>query len=263
MRRLLQTPWMSIARRHMTRLLCDPVDLCRRWCGIPFFFLNLVRWQRLNRNRAFGFRLAHADFNSFDRFAAAGTVGGHYFHQDIWAARRVFTRGTTRHVDVGSRLDGFVAHILPFCQVEFVDLRPLATLGIDGLVVRTGSILALPYPDAQVDSLSCLHVIEHIGLGRYGDPIAPDGHLKAARELARVLKPGGVLLLGTPVGRERLCFDAHRVFAPETVLGLFGDLKLKAFWLIDDTGMAPTLEPDFERARHCNYGCGLFEFTKQ
>jgi len=245
----------------MNRLLCDPVDLCRRWCGIPFFFLNLVRWQRLNRNRAFGFRITHADFNSFDRFAAAGNVGGHYFHQDIWAAGKVFVRSPDLHVDVGSRLDGFVAHLLPFCHVEFIDIRPIDNLGSEHLTVRQGSVLSLPYADASVDSLSCLHVIEHVGLGRYGDTVDPDGHIKAAAELARVLRPGGMLLIGTPVGRERLCFDAHRVFAPETVVEMFKPLLLKEFKLIDDTGSAPQ-QCSFDVVRTCSYGCGLFEFTK-
>jgi len=110
--------------------------------------------------------------------------------------------------------------------------------------------------------LSCLHVIEHIGLGRYGDPIDPDGHLKAAAELSRVLRSGGQLLLGTPVGRERLCFDAHRIFDPATIVAMLKPLVLLTFALIDDGGTTIQREASFEQARRCTYGCGLFLFEK-
>lgn len=166
-----------------------------------------------------------------------------------------------RHVDVGSRLDGFVAHLLTFRELEYVDIRPLDNPP-PGLQVLQGSIQEMPFPDNSIASLSCLHVIEHIGLGRYGDWVDPDGHLKAARELARVLQPGGRLYLGTPVGRERLCFDAHRIFHPATVQEMFPNLPLTEFSLIDDHGTKIIENATFEQAASCRYGCGLFIFEK-
>src|SRR3954454_20739809 len=111
----------------------------------------------------------------------------HYFFQDIWAARRVAERRPPRHVDVGSRVDlvGFLTAIAP---VTFVDIRPLEA-DVEGLESVAGSVLSLPFEDGSLPSVSCLHVAEHIGLGRYGDPLDPGGTRKAADELQRVLAP--------------------------------------------------------------------------
>ena len=111
-------------------------------------------------------------------------------------------------------------------------------------------------------SLSCLHVIEHLGLGRYGDPVDPEAFRLGAAELCRVPTPGGHLLLGTPVGRERLCFDAHRVFDPATIVSAFADLTLAEFNLITDAGDIIQANASFDDARACTYGCGLFVFTR-
>ena len=65
-------------------------------------------------------------------------------------------------------------------DVTFIDIRPLE-LKLDRYTGKKGSIVALPFGDGSVSSLSCLHVVEHVGLGRYGDPIDPDGSKKPAR----------------------------------------------------------------------------------
>src|SRR4029079_16298457 len=200
-------------------------------------------------------------YMSHERFAPAGSAKGHYFHQDLWAARHLYERGVRRHVDVGSRVDGFVAHVLPFCQVEYVDIRPLDD-EVPGLTFKAGSIVSMPFETGTVASLSSLHVLEHVGLGRYGDPIDPDGYRAGASELTRVLAPGGTLLLGTPVGRERLCFDAHRAFDPATIVSAFADLALTEFSLITDTGDMIHADASFDDARTCTYGCGLFVFQR-
>lgn len=245
----------------VTSLLFDPREAIRRWRGLPYFMRNAARYARLHEGGSFALQPSELHYTSYERFAAAGSAHGHYFHQDLWAARRLFDAGVREHVDVGSRLDGFVAHVLPFARTTYVDLRPL-DLAIAGLDTRQGSILDLPFASDSVRSLSCLHVIEHIGLGRYGDDVDPDGYLRAARELARVVAPGGTLLLGTPVGRERLCFDAHRVFHPRTIVAAFPDLTLEHFALIDDAGSGVAENADFDRAASCEYGCGLFVFRK-
>ncbi|MEJ2672824.1 MAG: DUF268 domain-containing protein [Deltaproteobacteria bacterium] len=153
------------------------------------------------------------------------------------------------------------AHILPFCEVIYVDIRPL-NQDIEGFVFKQGSILNLPFDDNSIPSLSCLHVIEHIGLGRYGDPVEPDGYLQAARELVRVLQPGGIMLLGIPVGKERLCFDAHRIFDPQTVVKIFQPLVLEELRFIDDNGNMCSQDTTFQEAQEFRYGCGLFLFYK-
>lgn len=240
----------------------DPLRLIKKIKGLPFFIINLGRYERLRRAGYFKFRLLDARYASYDRFGKAANVDGHYFLQDLWAAEFLHKNNIKEHVDIGSRLDGFIAHILLFCKVAYIDILPL-DIRIDGLSFRQGSILNLPFEDNSVNSLSSLHVIEHIGLGRYGDPVDPDGYMKAAGELARVLKPGGHLLMSTPVGgRERLCFDTQRIFDPQTILDAFKPLRLVEFLLIDDKGKGIIKDASMDCARRCNYGCGLFVFTK-
>jgi SAM-dependent methyltransferase len=141
-----------------------------------------------------------------------------------------------------------------------IDYRPLRA-ELSGLRCIAGDILELPLEDTSAESLSCLHVIEHIGRGRYGEPLDPAGSRKAAAQLVRVLGPGGRLYLSVPVGRERTCFNAHRVFDPRTVLAMFAPLALEAFALVDDKGRFH--EPArLDAAQGLDYGCGMFEFAR-
>lgn len=183
----------------------------------------------------------------------------HYFYQGAWLARRVAARRPTRHVDVGS--SALTLSVLSATtETLHIDYRPLRA-ELAGLRCIAGDILDLPLEDASVESLSCLHVIEHIGLGRYGEPLDPAGSRKAAAQLARVLAPEGRLYLSVPVGRERTCFNAHRVFDPQTVLALFAPLTLVAFALVDDEGRFH--EPARLDAAHgLDYGCGMFELAR-
>jgi hypothetical protein len=152
----------------------------------------------------------------------------HYFYQGAWLARRVIATKVSKHVDIGSSV--LTISVLS-AQIEtvFVDYRPLK-VSLPGLTSIAGNILDLPFPDDSIDSLSCLHVIEHIGLGRYGDPIDPSGSIKAALELQRIVSRGGNIFLSVPIGRERVCFNAHRVHSAMTVLTLFPELTLLV-WL--------------------------------
>jgi len=196
-----------------------------------------------------------------DFHAPAGSVTYHYFYQDLWAARKIFQRRPLQHIDIGSRLDGFVAHLLTFMPVIQIDIRQLPPVIPDLTFIQDDATEMRNFPDCSVESLSCLHAAEHFGLGRYGDPIAPDAWLRLARALARVLKPGGHLYYSVPLGVERVEFNAHRVFAPQTVLSAFSTLRLASFAAIDDGNrFHPEATPEAFAAS--TYSCGLFEFTK-
>jgi hypothetical protein len=184
----------------------------------------------------------------------------HYFFQAAWLARKLAASRPSVHTDIGSDV-GMVGVISAFVPVEFLDIRPL-DVALSGLASRKDDLSGLALASGSVASLSCLHVIEHIGLGRYGDPLDPDGHVKAAGELLRVLAHGGDLYVSVPVGRERVCFNAHRVFSAAAVKELFATLELQEFALVDDAGrFAPGAEAAAAEAQE--YACGLFHFVKR
>ena len=63
-----------------------------------------------------------------------------------------------------------------------------------------------------VDFIWSFSSIEHSGLGRYGDPLDPFGDLEAVAQMHCMLKPGGVLYLGIPVGPDAVHWNANRVY---------------------------------------------------
>lgn len=183
----------------------------------------------------------------------------HYFYQAAWLARRLTVSSPVQHVDVGSSVS-LIAIASAIVNTIFIDLRPL-TASLSNLFPVAGDIMVLPLADSSIGSLSCLHVIEHIGLGRYGDPIDPEGTLKAAKELQRVLARGGRLYLSLPVGRERICFNAHRVYAVRSVIELFSELSLVEYSYVDDEGIFHE-DQSFLAGIDMEYGCGFFVFEK-
>ena len=186
----------------------------------------------------------------------------HYFRMDIWAAKKVIDQNPATHTDIGSRIDGFVAHLLSArVPVTVIDIRP-PPIQIEGLTFVQADATTLDgFSDNSVESLSALHSLEHVGLGRYGDPIDPDGWEKALRSMARVLAPGGRLYFAVPVGRERVCFNAHRIFNPLTVECTLNMLTQMSFSVVDDAGQFH--ENVKSRDYHdLNYGCGMWEFVK-
>lgn len=193
----------------------------------------------------------------------AGTARGHYFHQDLLVAALVHEAAPVRHVDVGSRIDGFVAHVAAFRIIEVIDIRPLAIAAHDRIRFIQGNLMQLdPALHECCDSVSCLHAIEHFGLGRYGDPIDPSGHLVGFRNLVAMLKPGGRLYISFPIGESAVHFNAHRVFAPTEVLEWAkGLLELQRFDYVDDAGDLH-LRQSPDRIETPSYGCGIYTFKK-
>ncbi|HMN95809.1 MAG TPA: DUF268 domain-containing protein [Phycisphaerales bacterium] len=230
-------PRRLLGLRHLPRFLADRRALRR--AGLA------LRWRDLHPQ--LGDRLPGTPFDP------------HYFHQAGWLARALAAGRPAQHVDIGSDVR-LVAALSAFVPIEFVDVRPLDVV-LEGLTCRAGSLGSLPFADRSVISLSCLHVIEHVGLGRYGDPLDADGPRHAAAELARVLSPGGRLMLSTPVGRPRVEFNAHRVFDPTSIPALFPGLTLDRFALVDDGGrFLPDVRP--EQAIGAEYACGLYVLAR-
>ena len=246
----------------------DPKKTCRAVQALPTYFRNRakLRHQQKTSKHEFAFGRSYPCLG--DRFAESGSTKSVYFQQDLLVARRVFLNNPTKHVDVGSRIDGFVAHVASFRELEVLDIRPLST-GITN--VRFAQADMMQPIDANLrnycDSLSCLHTIEHFGLGRYGDPINYDGYLLGLNNLNQILKPSGTLYFSVPIGPQRIEFDAHRVFSLKYLLELFrDDYQIEQFSYIDDDGLlfenVPLSDSDIENNFGCNYGCCIFEMIK-
>ena len=186
----------------------------------------------------------------------------HYIYHPAWAARILARTRPAVHVDISSTL-AFCSIVSAFIPVKFYDYRP-ARLSLDKLTCEKADLLSLPFADGSIPSLSCMHTVEHVGLGRYGDPLDPDGDLKAIAELKRVLAPGGDLLFVVPTGRPRLLFNAHRIYSFDQVRSAFAGLALEEFSLIPDDAQTRGLltHASAEEADRQNYGCGCYWFRR-
>jgi hypothetical protein len=195
----------------------------------------------------------------------AGVSSGHYFHQDLLVAHLINEHKPKRHLDIGSRIDGFVAHVASFRKIEVIDVRPLEPSEHSNIHFIQADITQLQDME-KTDSLSCLHVIEHFGLGRYTDPIDVDGHLKGITNLLKLVEKNGRLYLSFPIGiRDEVHFNAHRVFHPLTILkhpDIVKSTKLLRFDFVNDEGnLLKNIKID-ELNNLPKFGCGIYTFQK-
>lgn len=234
----------------------------RPFVGVVRYFTVLrefFRYRDLVRQQNTGEHVAFRDVYPWllDRDQQAGRVDG-YLYQDTWCARKIAMSKPKVHVDVGSTLLA-MAVIAQYSEVILVDVRPIS-INLPGLTFRLGTLLDLPFQSHSVESLSSLNVVEHVGLGRYGDPLDPRGTDRACDELERVLKPGGALYIAAPTQMQpSTYFNAHRTFHPDDFIGKFHALSLVEECYATENGMM-----DRYRYRAAGmpgaYGC--FHFTK-
>ena len=243
---------------------------------LPRFIHNYLLYKKMNRKQKRGRgggeggggkpnNERHTKVNINPRFdwdKEAGTASGIYFHQDLWASKKVFAAGPEFHVDVGSRIDGFIAHLLTFTSVKYVDIRPLSSSLPDLEFIQSDATELNFLEDNSVESLSSLNVAEHFGLGRYGDPIDPQGSAKFMKTLQRVIADNGRLYFSVPIGMERVEFNAHRVFEPVSVVNEFDKLELLSFSAVVDGDLVESVEPEDVELKSRGYDCGLYEFGK-
>ena len=223
------------------------------------WFLTCVKIYK-KRNLSSRFPITPKNFNlQLNDRDKIQTFDAHYIYHPAWAIRIILAEKPEKHIDISSTL-WFSAALSAMIPVDFFDYRQV-NLHLTKLTSNQADLTALFFPDNTIKSLSCMHVLEHVGLGRYGETIDPDGDRKAARELSRVLAPGGILLLVVPVGKERLCFNAHRIYSPKSVPALFPDLHLNSFSYVDDNAKFHE-EEALQNAEQENYACGCFFFRK-
>ena len=203
------------------------------------------------------FRLEKAVY--LNEASATTDFDRHYVYHPAWAARVLARTKPEKHIDIGSTLY-FCSMVSAFVPVEFYDMRPPA-LSFPNLTTGTANLTNLHFANGSIQSLSCMHTVEHVGLGRYGDPMDPDGDLKAIGELKRVLATGGDLLFVVPMGKPRIVFNAHRIYAYDQIVSYFKNFTMKEFTLIPDDGDVVFNAPK-ELVNQQSYGCGCFWFTK-
>lgn len=246
----------------------NPIKLKYLIQGLPFYIRDYAALKAQQSLAVEKFPLGSLYPCLEDRFKESGAAKGHYFHQDLLVARRIHSNNPIRHVDVGSSIEGFVAHVASFRPIEVFDVRPLS-IAIPNIHFVQADMMT-PLPDSLVDycdSLSCLHALEHFGLGRYGDPIQYGGYLMGLSNFHRILKTGGKLYISVPIGPQRIEFNAHRVFSAGHLLKCFeGKYRLDCFSYIDDSGNlhqnAPLVESAVANNYGCTYGCGIMELSK-
>lgn len=239
----------------------DPRVFLRSLRGLPRYLRDLMAFRSAYSGRLELSPCLH------DWYEEGGSVKHEYFWQDLHVARKIFLAGPDKHVDIGSRIDGFVAHVASFREIEVFDIRPVST-SIPGVTFRQADLM---HPSATItdycDSLSCLHALEHFGLGRYGDPLDPHGFEAGIRHMSQVVRSGGTVYLSVPVGAERVEFNAHRVFDPNTIVEVAkgNGLALREFVLFSaDKGLvelSPTSDV-LASVGERRYGLGIFTFEK-
>lgn len=252
--------------RFLVSLSINPKHIRASIKGWPYFRRDLKKIKsQLKDNKEFEIAFLYPVLR--ERFETSGNLG-HYFYEDLTTAQRIFENNPVKHVDVGSRVDGFVAHVATFREIEVFDIRP-QPIQIKNIKFVTADFTNIaPELHNYTDSLSSLNVIEHFGLGRYGDPIDVDGHLKGLDSMYKVLKTGGKFYFSTPIGPQRIEFNAHRVFSIEYLLRIFDPLyNIDRFSFIDDKGELHQHVPLDPGKVKTNFGVklgfGIFEMTKK
>jgi hypothetical protein len=245
-------------------------DLFRNITGIFWYLKDFVNLYYQQKQSAF-FKIKSVYPVLTDKFDGAGVMRGHYFHMDLVVAQEIFHNNPDRHIDIGSRIDGFVAHVASFRKLTIIDIRTIESKIENIQFVKADLMANLPSDLINcTSSLSCLHALEHFGLGRYGDPIEINGHIQGFLNMSKILKKNGLFYFAVPISnKQRIVFNAHRVFSINYLCkNLFKDIfHIENFYYVDDLGNLnkppfDLLNDEFLRSYDCHYGCGIFVLRK-
>lgn len=250
-----------------TQFGIDPLRLARSLRGLPHYFGDWLAFRPGHQGALAWMPCLH------DRFEEGGATKSEYFWQDLMVARAIHTAKPVKHVDIGSRVDGFVAHVASFREIEVFDVRPIST-AVPGVLFRQADLMDPPSLPADTegggycDSLSCLHAIEHFGLGRYGDTVDSQGFRKGIENMAKLLRCGGTFYLSTPIGKERVEFNANWVFDPRTIVNAARNVGMELKKLTIFNPRNGLQESSFDESTLLSlsqehYNLGMFTFSKE
>jgi SAM-dependent methyltransferase len=219
------------------------------------FFSDLQKYKKNNSNHHFSLTTGDLFPRIFDR-TATHSMDPVYFFQDAWCARKIFEAKPDHHYDIASNIKmlSIVSQAIP---TTMIDIRPIE-LQLKGLNFTKADVLNLPFKDGSLKSLSSICVLEHIGLGRYGDVLDQFGSEKAIIEVKRVLEHHGNLYISLPIDSEnKIYFNAHRAFTRNYILELFSPLKLIEEKYIYGDHLEDSYSPEK------GFGTGLYHFKKE
>ena len=198
---------------------------------------------------------------------SAGSTKSHYFIQDLYVSQLIFEDKPKNILDIGSRIDGFVAHVSTFREIDVLDIRPLKGKIKNINFKKIDFMKEVSNLEEKYECVTCLHAIEHFGLGRYGDSIDPDGHLKGIKNISKILAKNGICYLSFPLGKNRVEFNAQRVFSIKYIKPVLESLfTIESFSYISDDGSFfenINIEDGKENNFNCFNGCSIFKLKKR
>jgi SAM-dependent methyltransferase len=97
-------------------------------------------------------------------------------------------------------------------RILSIDVVNHNTVSKYGVRYVQGDCMNTNLPDETADIVAIISTLEHVGLGRWGDPLDVNGDLRAMEEARRILKPGGHVILTVPYGFPTVVFNLHRIY---------------------------------------------------
>ena len=227
----------------------------------PKYLSQKFKFKKLGGNITHNYMILD-DYN-----VSAGSASGHYFHQDLLVASFIKKDNPIKHIDIGSRIDGFVAHVASFREIDVMDIRNLEISEHKNInFIQKDMMDKNSLEENITDSISCLHAIEHFGLGRYGDKIDINGHINGFNNIIKMLKSGGKLYISFPIGkRNEIHFNAHRVFHHNDIFNWnesLDNIILERFDFVDDRGKLNLNKNLNTDCKEIKFGCGIYTFQK-
>ena len=241
----------------------NPIQFIKSIKSLNRYFIDLYKFQKINNKKLY-LKPCLTDW-----YEEGGSINNEYFWQDLLVSQMIYENRPIRHIDIGSRIDGFVAHVASFRKVEVFDVRPVYTK-IPNVDFKQSDLMDSNFFDndfGTCDSLSCLHTIEHFGLGRYGDPIVKDGYIIGLKNMASLICKGGYFYFSTPIGKERIDFNANRVFNPKEIYYLIKNFgfELSKLLIIKNGNIIHEIKislEEIDKLSYDNYNLGIFIFVK-